>query len=132
MTNPTDFTDRELDIMGVLWRLGSGTVADVQEGLDRSVGYTTVLKQLQILEEKGAVRHERQGRAYRYHPVTEAHETGGNALRRLLDTVFDGSAEMALARLVSEAPPDAREIARMRAILDELEALEGDDTEGDA
>ncbi|MEQ9570369.1 MAG: BlaI/MecI/CopY family transcriptional regulator [Longimicrobiales bacterium] len=133
MTNPTDFTDRELDIMGVLWRLGSGTVADVQEGLDRPVGYTTVLKQLQILEEKGAVRHEREGRAYRYHPVTEAQETGGTALRRLLDTVFDGSAEMALARLVSEAPPGPREIARMRAILDELEALDdGGGAGGDA
>ncbi len=127
MTNPTEFTDRELDIMGVLWRLGSGTVADVQAGLARSVGYTTVLKQLQILEEKGAVRHEREGRAYRYHPVTAAAETGESALRRLLDTVFDGSAEIALARLVAESPPDAAEIARMRAILDELEREERDD-----
>ncbi|MEK9500786.1 BlaI/MecI/CopY family transcriptional regulator [Gemmatimonadota bacterium DH-20] len=130
MTNPTDFTDRELDIMGVLWRLGSGTVADVQKGLARPVGYTTVLKQLQILEEKGAVRHEREGRAYRYHPVTDAAEAGDTALRRLLDTVFDGSAEAALARLVSEAPPDPAEIARMRAILDELDRAV-DEEEGD-
>jgi predicted transcriptional regulator len=121
MTNPTEFTDRELDIMGVLWRLGSGTVADVQSGLDRPVGYTTVLKQLQILEDKGAVRHEREGRAYRYHPVTRADEAAGSALRKLLDTVFDGSASQALARLVSEAPPSPREIARMRALLAELD-----------
>ena len=121
MTNPTEFTDRELDIMGVLWRLGSGTVADVQAGLPRPSGYTTVLKQLQILEEKGAVRHEREGRAYRYHPVTGADEAGGPALRRLLDTVFDGSASQALARLVSEAPPSPREIARMRELLEALE-----------
>lgn len=124
MTNPTDFTDRELDIMGVLWRLGSGTVADIQAALPRPAGYTTVLKQLQILDEKGAVRHEREGRAYRYHPVSEAAEVGDTALRRLLDTVFDGSAEMALARLVSESPPSETEIARMRQILDELSANE--------
>ena len=121
MTNPTEFTDRELDIMGVLWRLKSGTVADVQAGLARPVGYTTVLKQLQILEDKGAVRHEREGRAYRYHPVTGADEAAGSALRRLLDTVFDGSASQALARLVSEAPPSPREVARMRALLGELD-----------
>ena len=128
MTNPTDFTDRELDIMGVLWRLGSGTVADIQAALPHPAGYTTVLKQLQILDEKGAVRHEREGRAYRYHPVSEAGEVGETALRRLLDTVFDGSAEMALARLVSEAPPSEAEIARMRRILDELGP--SDDSEG--
>lgn len=125
MTNPTEFTDRELDIMGVLWRLGSGTVADVLDALPHPAGYTTVLKQLQILEEKGAVRHEREGRAYRYHPVTAADEAGSSGLRRLLDTVFDGSAELALARLVSEAPPSRGEIERMRALLDELAA--GDD-----
>jgi len=124
------FTERELDIMSVLWRLGSGTVAEVREELGEELGYTSVLKMLQILEEKGSVRHESEGRAYRYHPVTEAQETGGSALRRLLDTVFDGSAEMALARLVSEAPPDAREIARMRAILDELDRADADGEEG--
>ena len=54
------FTDRELDIMSVLWRDGSGTVAEVRESLGSDVGYTTVLKMLQIMEEKGAVRHERE------------------------------------------------------------------------
>lgn len=121
MTNPTEFTDRELDIMGVLWRSGSGTVAEVREALDTDVGYTTVLKLLQILEEKGAVRHETEGRAYRYHPVTGADDAGGPALRRLLDTVFQGSAELALARLVSEARPDADELDRMRELLSGLE-----------
>lgn len=124
MTNPTEFTDRELDIMGVLWRHGSGTVAEVREALGTDVGYTTVLKLLQILEEKGAVRHESEGRAYRYFPLTEADAAGGPALRRLIDTVFSGSAELALARLVSEADPTAAELARMRRL---LEALDGSD-----
>jgi BlaI family transcriptional regulator, penicillinase repressor len=130
MTNPTEFTDRELDIMGVLWRAGSGTVAEVREALDTQVRYTTVLKLLQILEEKGAVRHESEGRAYRYFPLTGAEAAGGPALRRLLDTVFAGSAELALARLVSEAEPTAAELARMRRLLDEL-AEDGAETPGD-
>jgi predicted transcriptional regulator len=126
MTNPTEFTDRELDIMGVLWRHGSGTVAEVREALGTDVGYTTVLKLLQILEEKGAVRHESEGRAYRYLPLTGADDAGGPALRRLLDTVFAGSAELALARLVTEAEPTAAELARMRRLLDELAASDPD------
>jgi predicted transcriptional regulator len=126
MTNPTEFTDRELDIMGVLWRHGSGTVAEVREALGTDVGYTTVLKLLQILEEKGAVRHESEGRAYRYLPLTGADAAGGPALRRLLDTVFAGSAELALARLVTEAEPTAAELARMRRLLDELATSDPD------
>jgi predicted transcriptional regulator len=126
MTNPTEFTDRELDIMGVLWRHGSGTVAEVREALGTDVGYTTVLKLLQILEEKGAVRHESEGRAYRYLPLTGADDAGGPALRRLLDTVFAGSAELALARLVTEAEPTAAELARMRRLLDELATSDPD------
>ncbi len=127
MTNTTEFTDRELDIMGVLWRLESGTVAEVREALGGDVGYTTVLKMLQILEEKGAVRHESEGRAYRYFPVTGAEDAGGPAIRRLLDTVFSGSAELVLARLVSEADPTPAELHRMRKLLDQLadEAEEG-------
>ena len=126
MTNTTPFTERELDIMSVLWRAGSGTVSEVREALDGDVGYTTVLKLLQILEEKGAVRHESEGRAYRYFAVVEAEEAGGHALGRLVDTVFQGSAEMLLARLVSDRAPTADELSRMRAILDQLEASEND------
>ena len=58
---PKGFTDRELDIMSVLWREGSGTVTEVRKALGEEVGYTTVLKMLQILEEKGAVGHEQEG-----------------------------------------------------------------------
>ena len=124
MGNTTGFTERELDIMSVLWDAGSGTVAEVRESLEREVGYTTVLKLLQILEEKGAVRHEPEGRAYRYIPVVGPDEAGGAALSRLVDKVFQGSAELLLARLVSERAPNADEIDRMRAILDDLENAE--------
>lgn len=121
MTESTAFTERELDIMTVLWREGSGTVAEVREALDEELGYTSVLKMLQILEEKGAVRHEQEGRAYRYIPVVEAEQAGGPALRRLLNTVFQGSAELVLARLVSDRDLSRDELERMRELLDEAE-----------
>lgn len=118
--NSTRFSERELDVMAVLWRRESGTVAEVREALADPVGYTGVLKLLQILEEKGAVRHESEGRAYRYFPVVTQDEAGGPALKRLVDTVFQGSAEMLLARLVSAAEPSPEEVERMRALLDDL------------
>ena len=83
MSGQTSFTERELDIMSVLWQEGSGTVAEVQDELSDTVGYTTVLKMLQILEVKGMVRHEREGRAYRYFPTVANDDAGRDALRRI-------------------------------------------------
>jgi BlaI family penicillinase repressor len=114
------FTERELDIMSVLWRMGSGSVAEVREILGESVGYTTILKILQILEEKGAVRHEAEGRAYRYFPMVESEVAGGNALSRILDKIFGGSAELLLTQLVSDRTIDSSELARMKKLLDEM------------
>ncbi len=111
-------TDRELDIMSVLWGRGSGTVAEVRETLDDDVGYTTVLKMLQILEDKGAVGHEQEGRAYRYFPLVESASVGGRALRRIVNKIFHGSAEMLLASLVEDREFTDEEIAGMRSILD--------------
>jgi len=112
-------THRELDVMSILWRAGSGTVSEVRDRLTDPLAYTTVLWVLQTLEEKGHVRHEKEGRAYRYYPVMEQEEAGGSALGRLVDKVFHGSAAMLLAQLVSERrlPPD--ELRRMRELLDE-------------
>ena len=115
------FTDRELDIMSVLWCRGSGTVAEVREALDDDAGYTTVLKMLQILEDKGAVRHEQEGRAYRYLPLVESASVGGRALKRIVNKIFQGSAEMLLATLVEDRKFTEEEIARMRSILDRAE-----------
>lgn len=106
--------------MSVLWRMGSGSVAEVREILGESVGYTTILKILQILEEKGAVRHEAEGRAYRYFPMVESEVAGGNALSRILDKIFGGSAELLLTQLVSDRTIDSSELARMKKLLDEM------------
>lgn len=119
MTDHLHLTDRELDVMSVLWGRSSGTVAEVREALDDPVGYTGVLKLLQILEEKGAVRHEQEGRAYRYFPVARPDEVGRRVLGRIVDRIFQGSAELAMARLVSDRSLDPEAVERLKALLDE-------------
>ena len=118
MPDDRRLTDRELDVMSILWRLGSGTVAEVQKELADRLAYTTVLWALQTLEEKGHVRHEKEGRAYRYYAVAAPETAGGNALNRLVDKVFHGSAAMLLAQLVSERDLPEEELRRMRELLD--------------
>jgi BlaI family transcriptional regulator, penicillinase repressor len=114
------FTDRELDLMSVLWRIGSGTVNEVRDHLWDEPGYTSVLKMLQVLEVKGHVRHEMEGRAYRYYPTVGPEAAGRSALGKIVDKIFHGSAELALARLVEERSISEDELERMRGILDEL------------
>jgi predicted transcriptional regulator len=122
--NDPNFTDRELDIMSILWRQGGATVAEVRDLLPDSLAYTSVLSALQTLEEKGYVGHDTEGRAYRYYPMVAVEEAGESALGRVLDKIFHGSAESLLAQLVSDRtiPPD--ELKRMRQMLEELEGRE--------
>ncbi len=113
------FTDRELDIMGVLWDRGPATVAEVREALEDELAYTTVLTVLRVLEDKGHVRHEEEGRAHRYHPLVERQAAGKSALRRLTRKLFKGSPELLLTHLVSDRKLSEEEIRRMRTLLDE-------------
>jgi predicted transcriptional regulator len=113
----TRFTNRELDVMSILWRTGSGTVAEVREELEDELAYTSVLWMLQTLDEKGFVRREREGRAHRYYPLVEPQEAGAGAIERIVDKVFHGSA-VTLARLISERDISAAELTEMRDLLD--------------
>ena len=112
------FTDRELDIMGVLWDRGTATVAEVRDALADELAYTTVLTVLRVLEEKGYVGHEEEGRAHRYHPLVERRAAGTSALRRLTRKLFKGSPELLLTHLVSDRELSEEEIRRMRHLLD--------------
>jgi BlaI family penicillinase repressor len=113
------FTPRELDVMSILWRAGSGTVSEVREALDEALAYTSVLSALQTLEEKGFVRHEPEGRAYRYHPIVAPEKAGRSALARIREAVFQGSAELMFAQLVSDRKLKREELERMRHLLAE-------------
>jgi BlaI family penicillinase repressor len=116
--SPT-FTDRELDVMAVLWERGSATVREVQEQLEPDLAYTTVLTILRTLEAKGHVRHEPEGRAHRYHATVARDAAGASALRRLVSKVFEGSPEALLTQLVSDEELSEEDLRRLRRLLDE-------------
>ena len=111
------FPPRELEVMSILWRLGSATVTEVRDALPEDLAYTSVLSALQTLEEKGYVRHEAEGRAYRYHPTVKAERAGGSALARIRDAIFHGSAEKMFAQIVSDRGLGREELERMRRLL---------------
>ena len=113
------FPPRELEVMSILWRLGSATVADVREALHEKLAYTSVLSALQTLEDKGFVRHEAHGRAYKYIAIVGAERAGGSAIARIKDAIFHGSAERMFAQLVSDKKLSREELERMRGLLAE-------------
>lgn len=120
------FTDRELDVMDVLWGRGSATVAEVLEEIEDDLAYTTVLTVLQTLEEKGHVRHEQEGRAYRYHPEVDREEAGSSAVAYLLRKIFRGSPRLLVSQLVSERDLSEEQLRELRSLLDERLASGGD------
>lgn len=113
------FTDRELDLMDVLWEHGSATAAEMQDALEDELAYTTVLTLLQTLEEKGYLWAEKDGRAYRFYPEVEREEAGGSALRYVLDKIFRGSPEHMLYGMVDDVDLTREELARMHRMLEE-------------
>jgi predicted transcriptional regulator len=93
-------TRRERQIMDVLYRRGRATAGEVMADLPGEPNYSTVRTQLRVLEEKGHVRHEELGLRYIYSPAVPRSSARKSALRHLVDTFFDGSAEGAVAALL--------------------------------
>ena len=115
--NDIYFPPRELAVMSVLWRLESASVSEVRDALEEDLAYTSVLSALQTLEEKGYVRHEAEGRAYRYFPTVAADRAGGSALARIRDAIFQGSAERMFAQMVADKRLGRKELEQMRKLL---------------
>ena len=101
MDNVT-FGDRELDVMVVLWEIGSGTVNEVRDRLSAKLAYTTVLTILRNLEVKEFVSHQEEERAHRYFPKIAQRTAQRSEITRLVDALFKGSNEELLAHLVDE------------------------------
>jgi len=113
------FTDRELDVMAVLWEHGPSTVAEVRDRLPDNLAYTTVLTVLRTLEEKGRVEHQMEGRAHRYRATVERDAAGTSALRRLVQKLFRGSPELLLTHLVSDRELGPNDLRRLQRLLEE-------------
>ena len=116
-------TEAELAILGVLWDRGPSTVREVQDALaaTRPVGYTTVLKLLQIMSEKGLVRRDERERAHVYAAQAPAEQTQRQLVGDLVDRAFGGSAARLVQQALSSKKASPAEIARIRQFLDELE-----------
>ena len=119
-------TDAELVILRILWERGPSTVRDVHAALSvQGIGYTTVLKQLQIMTDKGLVDRNENQRAHVYTPRASEERTQRQLLRHLIDRAFGGSP----ARLVLQALAGQRstpgQLREIRALLDALEKEEG-------
>jgi predicted transcriptional regulator len=111
------FTDREIDVMDVLWERGPSLVAEVRAALRDELAYTTVLTILRTLEGKGFVSHQQEGRGHRYFATVKQRAAQSSALRHLTRKLFKGSAELLFTHLVSDQKLSASQIRNMRKLL---------------
>jgi BlaI family transcriptional regulator, penicillinase repressor len=109
----TDLTRLELKIMQVIWKQRSCTVGAVQEALKPALAYTTVQTMLNILERKGKLRRELQGRAYVYSARVTEEKALGQSLRDLIDRMFGGSSEELVMSLLKSRQIDAKRLAML-------------------
>jgi len=123
---PPKPTASELEILRVLWNRGPSTVREVHESLSetKSMGYTGVLKLLQIMTAKGTVRRDESQRAHVYEAFRPAEQTKRQLARDMLERVFEGSASQLMSHALAGHHATEKEIEQLRRILD---AYEGDD-----
>lgn len=119
-------TDAELDILNVLWEQGASTVREIHSTLSasRDVGYTTVLKLLQIMTEKGIVVRDESERSHVYQAKQKAATTQKQLVRDLAKRAFGGSTEKLVMQALSSKKASPEELAEIRRMLDELEGGE--------
>jgi len=116
-------TDRELQILRILWTNGPSTVRRVNEEMEKrqKTGYTTTLKLMQIMTEKGLVVRDDSKFQHIYKPAISEEKTQHQVVGDLLEKVFSGSAEKLVMRALSAKKVSATELAQIRKMLDEME-----------
>ena len=120
-------TEAELEILEVLWRIGPATVrsvhdARVEAGAD--VGYTTTLKLMQIMAEKGQLVRDTSARSHVYSPAESSERVQSGLVQNLIDRAFSGSASELVLRALSDKRASDDELAEVRRLLEEIEARE--------
>lgn len=123
-------TEAELSILKILWDHGPSTVREVQEALPDESGYTTVLKFLQIMYEKGIVDREKDGRAHRYWALLEKETTQQKMLGQFADRLFDGSITQLMQRAVSSEKLDSKDLDKLEGLLQELKSQKENSSDG--
>ena len=117
-------TDAELEILNVLWQRGASTVRDVHQAITRTrpaMGYTTVLKLMQIMAEKNLVRRDESQRAHVYEAQLAREQTQQQLLGELIERAFEGSATKLVMQALSAKQASAEELSTIREMLDEFE-----------
>lgn len=124
MTKKDKPTSAELEILDVLWQKGNATVRDVHDEINarRPTVYTTVLKLMQIMLEKGLVRRDSQGKAHIYRPTQSRQQTQKRLVSELLDKAFRGSALKLVQHVLETKPASPEELAEIRRMINEAEA----------
>ena len=115
-------TEAELRIMEVLWQKGFGTVQQVLDWMDLPLAYNSVLTTIRVLERKGYVKHKKDGRAHVYHAVVQRNEATRSAVRQLVGRFFRNSHEALLLNILQDDAIDAKEIKRLREMLERSDA----------
>mgnify|MGYP006268158339 CR=1 FL=1 len=121
-------TEGELEILRVLWREGPATVRQVNEALtqelDRTVGYTTTLKLMQIMHDKGLLSREKDGKTHIYRARISEKAARGQLLDRLMNMAFRGSAAQLVLQALGDHRTSKEELAEIRQLLDQIESNE--------
>lgn len=112
-------TNSELAILTVLWRRGDSTVREVHEALSEPVGYTTVLKLMQIMTEKGLVTRDERARTHVYRAAVSEATTQGHLVSDLVDRAFGGSSMALVLQALSNTPASRAELEQIRRLLDQ-------------
>ena len=118
-------TDAELDILAALWRLGPSTVREVHQALGKESGYTTTLKQMQLMTEKGLLVRSERFRSHVYEPSAPKERTQTQIAGDLLRRAFDGSAKSLLLGALAAKPASNEELSEIRRILNQFQKGRG-------
>ena len=120
--SPT-LTEAELRLMEVLWQKGPATVQEILQGLPETapLAYNSVLTTIRILEQKGYVKHAKDGRAHVYTPLIQREDATRSEIRRLVNRFFGSSHELLVLNILEDQTVDAKELKRLRKMLERSE-----------
>lgn len=121
-------TEAELRLMDVLWQKGSATVQQVLDALSQkpALAYNSVLTTIRILENKGYVRHVKDGRAHVYRPTVERREASRSEIRHLVNRFFKDSHELLVLNILEDQSIDEQELKRFRELLQSREGAKAE------